>query len=114
MEEKIVLDGLEINPSVAEKMVSIAAMEVEGVASMCKKAVDFSGIISGSAAFKPVKVSVVNGAVNLDVYICAKPGFNVKTVAQAVQQNVKDKLQDMTGNAVTRVNVHIADLAEEK
>ena len=39
----------------------------------------------------------------------------VKGVAEAVQQSVKDKIQTMTGTAVTRVNVNIEDIdfAEE-
>ena len=34
----------------------------------------------------------------------------LRDVAEAVQQNVKDKIQAMTGTAVTRVNVVIADV----
>ena len=36
-----------------------------------------------------------------------------KEVAEKVQQNIKDKIQTMTGNAVTRVNVSIADIEIE-
>ena len=34
----------------------------------------------------------------------------MREVAEAVQQNVKEKIQTMTGTAVTRVNVNIEDL----
>ena len=105
---------LGINTEVIEKMVALAALEVEGVAKMACRSFDISGIISSGSAFKPVRVSVKNGAAVLDVYISVKSGTNVKTIAEAVQQNVKDKVQDMTGNAITQVNVHIADLAEEE
>ena len=37
-----------------------------------------------------------------------------KEVAEKVQKNIKDKLQAMTGNAVTRVNVSIADIEIEE
>lgn len=113
MAENKILSGLEINTDVIEKMVSIAALEVEGAVSMSNKTVDIKGIVNSGSALKPVKVAVRNGAIDIDVYICVKQSANVKTVAEAVQTNVKDKLQDMTGNAITRVNVHIADLAEE-
>ncbi len=114
MSENKILSGLEINTDVIEKMVSMAALEVEGTASMAKKAVDISGIVNTGSALKPVKVAVKNGAVDINVYICVKAGVNVKEVAENVQKNVKDKVQDMTGNAITRVNVHIADLVEEE
>ncbi len=113
MDNKTVSSGLEINVDVLEKMVSLAALEVEGTASMANRAVDIRGIVNNGSAFKPVKVSLKSGAIDIDVYISVKQSVNVKTVAEAVQANVKDKLQDMTGNAITRVNVHIADLAEE-
>jgi len=102
--------GLGINTDVVEKMVSLAALEVEGVAAMSKKALNISGIVSSGTAFKPVKVSAKNGAIEITVYITVKDGLKVKEIAEAVQVNVKDKLQDMTGNAITKVNVVIADL----
>ena len=46
----------------------------------------------------------------INVYLCVKPGFNVKEVSEKVQSNVKDKIQTMTGNAVTKVNVCIEDI----
>ena len=112
MSENKILSGLEINTDVIEKMVTFAALEVEGTASMAKKAVDLKGIVSTGSALKPVKVAVKNGAVDIDVYISVKSSANVKEVAENVQKNVKTKVQDMTGNAITRVNVHIADLEE--
>lgn len=112
MAEKRVLSGLEINTDVIEKMVTLAALEVEGTASMSKKSVDLKGIVSTGSALKPVKVAVKNGAVDIDVYVSVKAGANVKEVAENIQKNVKDRVQDMTGNAITRVNVHIADLEE--
>ena len=36
-----------------------------------------------------------------------------KEVAENVQKNVKEKLQNMTGSAITRVNVNVADIAFE-
>ncbi len=110
MSENKILSGLEINADVIEKMVTFAALEVEGTASMSKKAVDLKGIVNTGSALKPVKVAVKNGAVDIDLFICVKDSANVKEVAENVQKNVKDKVQDMTGNAITRVNVHIADL----
>ncbi len=106
--------GLGINTEVIEKMVTFAALEVEGVAALSNRALDVTGVMKGNSPLKSVKVTAKNGAVDISVYISVKPGFKVKTIAEAVQANVKDKLQDMTGNAITRVNVLIADLAEEE
>ena len=104
-------NNLAITSEVLEKMASLAAMEVEGVAAMADRAVDFKDVLHTGKLIKSAKVSERNGAISVDLYISVKPDVNVKTVAQAVQESVKEKLQNKTGRAITHVNVNIADLA---
>ena len=102
--------GLKINEEVLAKMASVAAMEVEGVHAISTKISDIKGIVDRGFN-KGVKATVASdGEITLDVYISIKQEANVKDVAAAVQQNVKEKVQNMTGSAVSRVNVHIADV----
>lgn len=110
MDNRNMVGDLGINTDVIEKMVSLAALEVDGVAAMANRSLDITGMINSGSAFKPAKITVRNGVVSIDVYISVKDGVKVKEVAETVQINVKDKVQDMTGNAITNVNVHIADL----
>lgn len=101
---------LSINTEVLEKMAEIAAKETPGVAGLSKKAVDIKGIVRTGAPFKGVKVENVNGAIEISVYVCVNKTARVKEVAERVQENVKEKIQTMTGTAVTKVNVSIADI----
>ena len=101
---------LSVNTEVLEKMAEIAAKEVEGVAGLSKKSIDLKGIIKTKNAFKGVKVENINGAIEISVYICLKQNAKARDVAEMVQSNIKDKIQTMTGNAVTQVNVNIADI----
>ncbi len=101
---------LGINIDVIEKMVSMAALEVEGVAALANKSLDVTGMIMSGKVFKPVVVTGKNGAVDINVYIAVKEGAKVKPIAEAVQENIKDRVQDMTGNAISSVNVYIADM----
>lgn len=105
---------LSVNTEVLEKMAEIAAKEVEGVAGLSKKSIDLKGIIKTKNAFKGVKVESINGAIEISVYICVKQNAKAREVAERVQNNIKDKIQTMTGNAVTQVNVIIADIEIEK
>lgn len=105
---------LSVNTEVLEKMAEIAAKEVEGVAGLSKKAVDIKGIIKSKSAFKGVKVENVNGAIDISVYICVKQSAKVKEVSEKVQENIKEKIQNMTGTAVTKVNVCVADIEIEE
>lgn len=101
---------LSVSAAVLEKMAQIAACEVEGVNGLSKKAIDIKGTLKSKSVFKGVKAENINGAVEITVYICVDKNAKVRDVAEAVQANVKDKIQTMTGTAVTRVNVSIADI----
>ena len=105
---------LSVNTEVVEKMAEIAAMEIDGVAGLAKKAIDLKGAVKSKKAFKGIKVESVNGALKINAYISLKQGVNIKDVAEKVQANIKEKIQNMTGTAVTKVNVSIADVEFEK
>lgn len=107
--------GLSINLDVIESMAAMAALEINGVSSMANKKVDIKKAFSGKSVFKPVSAEIKNGAVVINLHICVSKNFNAKQVAEAVQEGVKDRVQNMTSNAVTKINVYIAavDLSEE-
>lgn len=105
--------NLTINAEVLENMATIAVKEVEGVAGLAEKGVDLKNVINRGKIFKAVHVTEKNGAVALDIHIKVYQSANAKQVAENVQKNVKEKLQNMTGNAITRVDVTIADVAAD-
>ncbi len=107
---------LSVSTEVLEKMAVLAAQEIDGVKGIAKKAIDIKGAIKSKNVTKGVKVESINGAININIYICVDANAKMREVAEAVQQNVKDKIQTMTGTAVTRVNVNIEDVnfAEEE
>ncbi len=104
---------LSVSTEVIEKMAELAVGEIEGVAGIVKKSVDFKNAIKSGSAFKGVKVESINGAVAISVYVKVAEHVNVRTAAEEIQANVKDKIQTMTGTAVTKVNVIIADVEFE-
>ncbi len=104
---------LTVSTEVLEKMAAIAAMEVEGVAGIAKRAVDLRDAVKNRSAFTGVKAESENGAIVISVYITLKQNAKVHIAAEAVQKNIKEKIQTMTGTAVTRVNVTVADIAFE-
>ncbi len=102
---------LSVNTEVLGRMAEIAAKEISGVAGLSKKAIDLKGAVKSKTPFKGVKVESVNGALKINVYICVEKDASVKEVAEKVQENVKDKIQTMTGTAVTQINVIVADVS---
>ena len=105
--------NLTINSQVLENMATIAVKEVEGVAGLAEKGVDLKNVLNRGKIFKPVHVTEKNGAVALDIHIKIYQNAKAKQVAENVQKSVKEKLQNMTGNAITRVDVTVADIEAE-
>lgn len=108
MSEK--MTELSVSTEVLEKMAELAAKEVDGVIGLSKKTVDLRDAVKTGNALKGVKVENINGAIAINVYLCVKNDAQVRQVAEAVQRNIKDKIQTMTGTAVTKVNVTVADI----
>ena len=107
--------GLAINNEAVIQIAGIAALEVEGVAGLANRPDqlrNFKSLMNASRTShsKSVGFSTDNGAIILDIFISVRDTIKVKDVAEAVQENVKDKVQSMTGNAVAAVNVHVDDL----
>ncbi|MBO7217288.1 MAG: Asp23/Gls24 family envelope stress response protein [Clostridia bacterium] len=105
--------GLSINIEVLEKMAAMAALETNGVVAMCPKRVDVTNALSRGSVLKPVHAEVKNGAVVINLYISIIKTGNAKAIAEETQASVKEKVQNMTGNAVTKVNVYVMDAVEE-
>ncbi|MBE6810289.1 MAG: Asp23/Gls24 family envelope stress response protein [Ruminococcaceae bacterium] len=105
---------LSVSTEVLEKMAELAALEITGVKGISKKAIDIKGAIKSKSVVKGVKVESVNGAIAINIYICVDANAKIREVAEAVQNNVKDKIQTMTGSAVTRVNVNVEDVDFEE
>lgn len=102
--------GLVISEEVISKIASTAAMEVEGVAGMVSKPADIKSMFSKDRAFKSIIVKVSDVQLTIDLYISVKAGYRITDVCEAVQNSVKKEIQNMTSNAVTKVNVFVEDI----
>lgn len=106
--------GLAINKEVIAQISAMAALEVEGVVGTSSRPLEVKKFLKGKFSTGPVSVTVDNGAIIIDAYISVKEDAKVKKVAEDVQNNIKDKVQDMTNNAVAKVNVYINDISKEQ
>ncbi len=109
------LGKVEIAPEVIEIIAAIAASEVEGVASM--KGNFAAGMVErlGIKNYgKGVRVELQEEGVALDVYISVKFGESIPTVAQNIQDNIRQTLVTMTGLEAKEVNIHVVGVTFEK
>lgn len=105
--------SLQISTDVIAKIARCAALEVEGVSDVsCGKpgvrVKDLLEIIQ-----TPVAVEMKEGIAEITLSLIVNFGARIPAVAEKVQQNVKNAVQNMTCVTVSRVNLVIAGLASQ-
>jgi uncharacterized alkaline shock family protein YloU len=109
--EKTDLGNIQIAPEVIEIIAGLATIEVQGVAGMSGGlAGGFAELLGRKNLSKGVKVDVGQREAAVDVSIIIEYGYRLPEVAGAIQQNVKQAIETMTGLSVVEVNVHIHDV----
>lgn len=116
-EGRVELGELKIANEVVGIIAGLAATEVGGVAGM-------SGGIAGGIAemlgrrnlSKGVKVEVGEHECIVDLFLIIEYGYSIPEVAQQIQENVKKRIEVMTGLDVVEVNLNVLGVhfAEEK
>ncbi len=107
-----------IADSVVEKIAGVAAREISGVHEMGRGAARAFGSLkeklpvggSGPNITQGVKVEVGERQAAIDIDLVVDYGVSIPDVAQAVRDNVIERLQRMTGLQVTEVNISVDDV----
>ena len=106
--------SLQISTEVIGKIARCAALEIDGVAEVScggqnKKLKD---LLEASSIQSPVVVEMRDGTANITLNLMMSFGARIPAVAEKVQENVKNAVQNMTNVTVSRVNLVIAGLAQ--
>ncbi len=103
-----------IADEVVAVIAGLAAMEVDGVASMAGDATkELISKIGRKTLSKGVKVDILEGVVTIAITLNLKYGFNIMAVSAKVQEKVKAAVENMTGLTVADVNVRVAGIVVE-
>ena len=113
-DNKQTVGSLSISDEVFATIAIKAASGVDGVAALLGEAAPEKKGIFTMPSPKAVKIGRADDEVTLDIFILVKPGANVRTVSESIQKIVKDDIQTMTGNTVSKVNVHVEDIVFEE
>lgn len=108
--------SLKISGNAILRIAETAAAEVSGVALTEENKI---AVPKGTAPFSrffapPVKVRLSADAAVIDLSVIVLQGYRAYQVAQALQESVKSAVQNMTGIAVSKVNVKIAGVYFDK
>ena len=103
------LGEVKIADEVVAIIAGLAAMEVDGVASMAGNATREIIVKLGMKTLsKGVKVDVLEGIVTVCMNLNLKYGYSIREISGKVQEKVKTAIENMTGLTVADVNIRIA------
>lgn len=101
--------NLKISREVIATIARFAALEIDGVVSLPSVAENLRGLLKAQSP-KPVVITLTDDIAVIDIFINIRSGINIPQVAEKVQSAVKEAVQNMTGIAVSRVNVTISGI----
>ncbi len=102
------LGSIRIADEVVSIIAGLSATEVDGIAGMSGGLVGGIAELLGKKNFaKGVKVEVGEREAAVDLFVIVKYGVRIPDVALAVQENVKQAIETMTGLSVVEVNIHV-------
>lgn len=112
MNDKI--GNINIADDVVATVAGIAAIEVEGVSRLTGGiSKELVSKLGKKKLDKGVKVSIIDGIVEVDVSLVLEYGKSIKKVSKEVQLKVKQAIETMTGLSVSVVNVVVSAIKLE-
>lgn len=112
-EDEESVGNIKISVEVVSTIAGIAASEINGVSCMYTSFVD--GVAQRLGArkntSKGVRVDMTEKTVTIDLYIVVEYGIKIPELAWEIQENVKTKVESMTGLSVEKVNIHIEGIS---
>lgn len=106
--------SLQISTGVIAKIAKLATLEVEGVQAVSAGSRSVKGLFRTVSQYRPITVEMTEDVAEITVNILVKYGCKIPPLAEHVQENVKNAVQNMTQITVSRVNVVVAGLAAEQ
>ena len=108
-QQKFKKGRVRISNDIVKLIACEAAMDVEGVTHLITE----NGVAVDEIndnAMKSVDMQIIRNTVILDINICVDYNTRINVVAREVQENIKNKIEIMTGLHVTTVNVNVLEL----
>lgn len=107
------LGNIHISEDVLAVTAAAAVLEVEGVGALAANlGSDIAEMLAGRKNLsKGVRVALEGSAVSVDISLLVKYGSNVQDTAKAAQDAVAAAIENASGFAVDKVNIHVVGVA---
>ena len=103
--------SLKISREVLATIAKVAALEVDGVASLADSAGSVRNIFSRGFSKNAIHIEQSDDFAEVYISVNLKFGAKIPEVCAAIQSSVKESIQTMTGMAVSKVNVVVVRIA---
>ncbi|NLL92271.1 MAG: Asp23/Gls24 family envelope stress response protein [Ruminococcaceae bacterium] len=102
---------VKISSDVIASIAENATMEIEGVDSVSTANIGIKGMLTKAKYKKPVKIEINDEMAKIEISIVVDQKARIPDLANAIQLNVKNAVQNMTGLTVLGVDVIIAGIS---
>ncbi|MBE6755028.1 MAG: Asp23/Gls24 family envelope stress response protein [Ruminococcaceae bacterium] len=101
--------SLVISEDVIASIAVNASKDVEGVSGFAQRPINLHSFYKiADSASKYVDVTMSDTDVKIHIYVKVSQDAKIQTLAEKVQQNIKNAVQNMTGMMVSEVDVTIS------
>ena len=109
------LGNIHISEEVLAAIAAASTLEVEGVSALSANlGSDLAELLGKKSLTKGIHVQMDEDKVKVDVSILLDYGHTIPETGKAVQDNVKNAVENMTGLEVAEVNVNVSGISFEK
>lgn len=109
------LGNIHISEEVLAAIAAAATLEVEGVNALSANlGSDLAELLGKKNLAKGIQIQMEEEKVKVELSILMDYGHTIPEVGKAVQDNVKNAVESMTGLEVAAVNVAVSGIAFEK
>ena len=106
---------IHISEEVVAAIAALAVSEVEGVFGLSSSfTADLKEMLGRKNMSKGVKLTLEEETVTVEAFVIITYGYEIPTVAAAIQENVTTAVESMTGLKVAAVNVDICGISQAK
>lgn len=106
--------NIKISEEVVTTVAKNATLEIDGIEDVSTANTGFKGFLTKTNYTKPIKIEISESVAAIQVSVVVDQAKRIPDLANAVQLNVKNAVQSMTGLAVSRVDVIIAGVSQQK
>jgi len=104
------IGSLRISQEVIATIASFATKEIDGVASLAPFTSNIKGWLMQKQSAKSIIIDLNDDIATIDIHVNLKYGAKINRVSEQIQTSVKEAVQNMTGIAVSKVNIFVAGI----